>query len=120
STPRGWSWPTGDAIHFPRLVDRFWQNTRRCVGWEVQYFGTIEPQRRGAPHFHAALRGTIPRTELRAIAAATYHQVWWPAHDDIKYSGSNVPRWNDDAHGFVDPDTGQSLPTFDDAAEQLD
>ena len=56
---------------------------RRCVGWEVQYFGTIEPQRRGAPHFHAALRGTIPRTELRAIAAATYHQVWWPAHDEI-------------------------------------
>ena len=70
-----------DAIHFPKIVDRFWQNTRRCVGWEVQYFGTIEPQRRGAPHFHAAVRGTIPRAELRAIAAATYHQVWWPAHD---------------------------------------
>ncbi|HWR48579.1 MAG TPA: replication initiator, partial [Pseudonocardiaceae bacterium] len=30
-----------DAIHFPALVDRFWQNTRRCVGWEVQYFGTV-------------------------------------------------------------------------------
>lgn len=90
------------------------------MGWEVQYFGTIEPQRRGAPHFHAALRGTIPRTELRAIAAATYHQVWWPAHDEIKYSGSSVPRWDDDAHGFVDPDTGQPLPTFDEAADALD
>jgi hypothetical protein len=33
-----------DAIHFPALVDRFWQNTRRCVGWDVQYFGTVEPQ----------------------------------------------------------------------------
>jgi hypothetical protein len=65
-----------DAIHFPALVDRFWQNTRRCVGWDVQYFGTVEPQKRGAPHFHAALRGTIPRAELRAIIAATYHQVW--------------------------------------------
>jgi hypothetical protein len=65
-----------DAIHFPALVDRFWQNTRRCVGWDVQYFGTIEPQKRGAPHFHAAIRGTILRTELRAITAATYHQVW--------------------------------------------
>jgi hypothetical protein len=32
-----------DAIHFPALVDRFWQNTRRCVGWDVQYFGTVEP-----------------------------------------------------------------------------
>ena len=56
-----------DAIHFPALVDRFWQNTRRCVGWEVQYFGTVEPQKRGAPHFHAAIRGAIPRAELRAI-----------------------------------------------------
>lgn len=65
-----------DAIHFPAALDRFWQNTRRCVGWDVQYFGTIEPQKRGAPHFHAAIRGTIPRAELRAITAATYHQVW--------------------------------------------
>jgi hypothetical protein len=64
-----------DAIHFPALVDRFWQNTRRCVGWDVQYFGTVEPQKRGAPHFHAAIRGAIPRAELRAITAATYHQV---------------------------------------------
>ncbi|MGH4025406.1 MAG: replication initiator, partial [Pseudonocardiaceae bacterium] len=54
-----------DAVHFPALVDRFWQNTRRCVGWDVQYFGTVEPQRRGAPHFHAAIRGAIPRAELR-------------------------------------------------------
>jgi len=30
-----------DAIHFPALLDRFWQNTRRCVGWDVQYFGTV-------------------------------------------------------------------------------
>jgi hypothetical protein len=54
-----------DAIHFPALVDRFWQNTRRCVGWDVQYFGTVEPQKRGAPHLHAAIRGAIPRAELR-------------------------------------------------------
>jgi hypothetical protein len=49
-----------DAIHFPALVDLFWQNTRRCVGWDVQYFGTVEPRKRGAPHFHAAIRGAIP------------------------------------------------------------
>jgi hypothetical protein len=30
-----------DAIHFPALLDRFWQNTRRCVGWDVQYFGHL-------------------------------------------------------------------------------
>jgi hypothetical protein len=108
-----------DAIHFPKVVDRFWQNTRRCVGWDVQYFGTLEPQRRGAPHFHAAIRGTIPRAELRAIAAATYHQVWWPAHDVQLYRGDHVPRWDDRTKGFVDPDTRERLPDFDDACEDL-
>jgi hypothetical protein len=106
-----------DAIHFPKIVDRFWQNTRRCVGWDVQYFGTIEPQRRGAPHFHAAIRGTIPRAELRAIAAATYHQVWWPAHDTAVYSGDRMPRWDDRARAFVDPDTREPLPTWEEATD---
>jgi hypothetical protein len=92
-----------DAIHFPALVDRFWQNTRRCVGWDVQYFGTVEPQKRGAPHFHAALRGTIPRAELRAITAATYHQVWWPAHDQLVYTDDRFPVWDTRAGAFVDP-----------------
>jgi hypothetical protein len=98
-----------DAIHFPALVDRSWQNTRRCVGWDVQYFGTVEPQKRGAPHFHAALRGTISRAELRAITAATYHQVWWPPHDNLVYGGERLPIW----------DTGTPLPTWEHACEEL-
>ncbi|MFC4945672.1 replication initiator [Pseudonocardia sp. GCM10023141] len=106
-----------DAIHFPRLLDRFWQNTRRCVGWDVQYFGTVEPQKRGAPHFHAAIRGSISRAELRAIAAATYHQVWWPAHDHQTYSGNTMPRWDDRTKGFVDPETREPLPTWDEATD---
>ena len=108
-----------DAIHFPALVDRFWQNTRRCVGWEVQYFGTVEPQKRGAPHFHAAIRGAIPRAELRAITAATYHQVWWPAHDQLHYSGDRLPVWDTRAKAFTDPDTGTPLPSWDRACEDL-
>ncbi len=106
-----------DAIHFPKLLDRFWQNTRRCVGWDVQYFGTVEPQKRGAPHFHAAIRGTIPRSELRAITAATYHQVWWPAHDELVYSGDRLPRWDHHHRAFVDPDTREPLPTWDEATD---
>ncbi len=108
-----------DAIHFPALVDRFWQNTRRCVGWEVQYFGTVEPQQRGAPHFHAAIRGAIPRTELRQIVAATYHQVWWPPHDDLVYGGDRMPVWDMQARAFVDPDSRAPLPGFDQACEGL-
>ncbi|HEX4099576.1 MAG TPA: replication initiator, partial [Pseudonocardiaceae bacterium] len=108
-----------DAIHFPALVDRFWQNTRRCVGWDVQYFGTVEPQKRGAPHFHAAIRGAIPRVELRAITAATYHQVWWPAHDQPVYTDERLPVWDTRAKAFTDPDTGTPLPTFDQACQDL-
>ena len=108
-----------DAIHFPALVDRFWQNTRRCVGWDVQYFGTVEPQKRGAPHLHAAVRGAIPRAELRAITAATYHQVWWPAHDQLIYGEERLPVWDTRAKGFTDPDTGALLPSWDQACEQL-
>ncbi len=108
-----------DAIHFPALVDRFWQNTRRCVGWDVQYFSTVEPQKRGAPHLHAAIRGAIPRADLRAITAATYHQVWWPAHDQLLYGGERLPMWDTRAKGFTDPDTGALLPSWDQACEQL-
>jgi hypothetical protein len=49
-----------DTLHLPKLIDRFWQNLRRCAGYQVQYFATIEPQRRGAAHLHAAIRGAIP------------------------------------------------------------
>ncbi|HZA81873.1 MAG TPA: replication initiator [Actinomycetes bacterium] len=107
-----------DALHFPKLVDRFWQNLRRCAGYQVQYFATIEAQRRCAPHLHAAVRGAIPRRIVRQVRAATYHQVWWPLHDTPIYV-DGVPVWTDGA-GYVDPDTGEPLPTWDEALDDLD
>ena len=65
-----------DALTFAALFDRFIQNLRRYLGRDVQYFAAVEPQRRLAPHVHIAIRGTIARTELRKVLAATYHQVW--------------------------------------------
>jgi hypothetical protein len=109
-----------DAVHFAALLDRFVQNVRRCVGWEVQYFSTVEPQRRLAPHWHAAIRGSVSRTELRAVTEATYHQVWWPKHDQPVYGGDRLPVWDDRAKGFVDPDTRKPLPTWDEALDQVD
>jgi hypothetical protein len=38
-----------DALHFSALFDRFMQNLRRFLGYDVQYFAAIEPQRRLAP-----------------------------------------------------------------------
>nr|WP_239394594.1 replication initiator [Frankia sp. CiP3] len=109
-----------DAIHFPKLVDRFWQNLRRAVGYDVQYFACLEPQRRLAPHLHAAMRGTIPRVLLRLVAAATYHQVWWPACDRPLYSADRLPVWDDDMGGYTDPDTGASLPTWEEALDAIE
>ncbi len=108
-----------DALHFPKLVDRFWQNLRRCAGYEVQYFAAIEAQRRLAPHLHAAMRGTIPRTIVREVRAATYHQVWWPAHDTPIYTTA-LPRWSPETDGYIDPGTGIPLPTWDEALDALD
>jgi hypothetical protein len=108
-----------DAIHFAKLVDRLWQNTRRVTGYEVQYFASVEPQRRLAPHLHAAVRGTIPRQELRQIVAATYAQVWWPQADQPVYVDTE-PVWSDEHGGYVDPDTQAVLPTWDDALDALD
>ena len=68
-----------DALAFAALFDRFIQNLRRYLGYDVQYFAAVEPQQRLAPHIHIAMRGTVSRAELRRVLAATYHQVWWPA-----------------------------------------
>jgi hypothetical protein len=107
-----------DAIHFPALVDRFIKNLRRYVGYDAQYFGAIEPQKRLAPHLHLALRGTVPRAGLRQIIAATYYQVWWPATDEVRFDGEHLPAWHDDA-GYLDPDTGEVLPTWDQALDAI-
>ena len=109
-----------DAMHFAKLVDRFWQNLRRAVGYQVQYFATVEPQRRLAPHLHAAIRGAIPRVSLRQVIAATYHQLWWPPHDEPVYTGDQLPVWNDAAGAYCDPTTGEPLPTWDEALDRID
>ncbi|ONH36591.1 replication initiation protein [Protofrankia sp. BMG5.30] len=108
-----------DAIHFPKLLDRFWQNLRRAVGYDVQYFACLEPQRRLAPHLHAAMRGTIPRLLLRQVAAATYHQVWWPPSDRPVYSIDRLPVWDEQAGGYHDPDSGAALPSWDEALDAI-
>src|SRR5690606_2429564 len=92
---------------------------RRVAGYDVQYFATVEPQKRLAPHLHMAVRGTLPRAELRQIVAATYHQVWWPPVDTVRFEGDHLPVWADGV-GYLDPTTGEVLPTWDQALDDLD
>ncbi|WP_308113390.1 replication initiator [Antribacter soli] len=110
-----------DALVFSKLVDRFWQNLRRCAGYKVQYFATVEAQKRLAPHLHAAVRGSIPRKTVKAVAAATYYAAWWPPIDTVRYS-TRVPVWDTETAGgaYVDPDTGEVLPTWKEATARLE
>ena len=84
-----------DALHFAALFDRFIQNLRRYLGYDVQDFAAIEPQRRLAPHAHVALRGTVSRADLRQVIAATYHQVWWPPTATTRFDGDQLPVWHE-------------------------
>jgi hypothetical protein len=108
-----------DALHFAALTDRFIQNLRRVLGYEAQYFGAVEPQRRLAPHLHMAIRGAVPRSVVRQVIAATYHQVWWPATDVIRYEGDELPVWDEDGQRYLDPATGEVLPTWDQALDAI-
>ena len=108
-----------DALHFAALFDRFIQNLRRYTGYDLQYFAAIEPQRRLAPHIHLAIRGTISRQELREVIAATYHQVWWPSTETVKYDGGHLPVWDEHTGTYLDPDTGEVLPTWDQALDAI-
>ena len=108
-----------DALHFAALFDRFIQNLRRFLGYDVQYFAAVEPQRRLAPHVHIAMRGTLSRTELRQVLAATYHQVWWPPADTVKNDDASLPVWHEASGHYLDPATGEVLPTWDDALDAI-
>ena len=109
-----------DALHFAKLIDRLMQNLRRCAGFKVQYFAAIEPQRRLAPHLHAAIRGVLPRAVVRQVIAATYHQVWWPSFSKVVYGNHHLPVWDELHCGYVAADTGEVLPTWQEALDRLD
>ncbi len=108
-----------DALHFAALFDRLIQNLRRFVGYDLQYFAAVEPQKRLAPHVHVAIRGTVSRTELRQVLAATYHQVWWPPTDTIRHDDAHPPVWHAASGRYLDPATGEFLPAWDDALDAI-
>jgi replication initiator protein RepSA len=108
-----------DALHFSALVDRFIQNLRRVLGYDAQYFGAVEPQKRLAPHLHLAIRGAVPRAVVRQVIAATYHQVWWPSTDVVRYTGDDLPVWDEDTGAYLDRGTGEVLPTWDQALDGI-
>jgi hypothetical protein len=119
--PEGYNYTAAaqDALHFAALFDRFIQNLRRYCGYDLQYFAAIEPQRRLAPHVHMAIRGTVSRRELREVIAATYHQVWWPSTSTVRFEGDCLPVWDEHTAAYLDPETGEVLPTWDQVLDAI-
>ncbi|MFC9876720.1 replication initiator [Nocardia salmonicida] len=109
-----------DTIHTSKLFSTWIENLRRAVGWNVQYFATVEPQRRAAPHLHVALRGSFSKKLLTQVTAATYRTIWWPHFDKPVYGEGRMPVWDYDAGTFVDPRTGRPLTYWDDALAVMD
>ena len=107
-----------DALAFAALFDRLIQNLRRYLGYDLQYFAAIEPQRRLAPHVHLAMRGTVSRAEIHRVLAATYHQVWWPDSTEVKYE-DELPVWDEHTGNYLDPATGEVLTAWDQALDEL-
>lgn len=106
-----------DALHFPKLLDRWFQNLRRCAGYKVQYFGAVEAQRRLAPHFHVATRGALPRWVVKAVTRATYVNIWWPQMDRPVFT-ETAPEW--DGIDYVSPTDGEPLKTWEEALDELE
>ena len=107
-----------DAVHFAALFDRLIQNLRRFLGYDLQYFAAVEPQKRLAPHVHLAIRGTVSRKDLRQVIAATYHQVWWPP-TVMRFDDGEAPVWHEPSGGYLDPATGELLPTWQEALDAI-
>ena len=66
-----------------------------------------------------ALRGTVSRRELREVIAATYHQVWWPSTATVHFDGDRLPVWDEAKATYLDPETGEVLPTWDQALDAI-
>ena len=108
-----------DAIHFPALFDRLIQNLRRYLGYDVQYFAAIEPQKRLAPHAHIAFRGAISRADLRRSSPPPTTRSGGPPPARSGTQDDELPVWHEPSGNYVDPETGEVLPTWDQALDAI-
>jgi hypothetical protein len=65
------------------------------------------------------MRGTLSRTELRQVLAVTYHQVWWSPTHQVKHDDTSLPVWHEASGNYLDPATGELLPTWDQTLDAL-
>jgi hypothetical protein len=66
-----------------------------------------------------AIRGAVPRSVVRQVIAATYHQVWWPSTEVVRFDGDELPMWDEGLGTYLDPATGEVLSTWDQAVDAI-
>jgi hypothetical protein len=63
--------------------------------------------------------GRPPRGRPALAGPPTWHQVWWPDKPAKYRDGNELPVWDDQAGRYVDPATGEILPTWDEALDGI-
>ena len=53
------------------------------------------------------------------MLAATYHQVWWPDTSTVCFDGDRLPVWDEHTGTYLDPATGEVLPSWDQALDAI-
>jgi hypothetical protein len=66
-----------------------------------------------------AERMACPTIRDVARAVAEEHQVWWPSTDVVRFDGDHLPVWHEASGRYLDPDTGELLPTWDEALDAI-
>ena len=107
-----------DALHFPALFDRLIQNLRRFLGYDLQYFAAVEPQRRLAPHVQSRSAAPCP-----ALSCGRSSRDLPPGLVALHRHGPprrRAPaRWHAASGSYIDPETGEFLPTWDQALDAI-
>jgi hypothetical protein len=53
------------------------------------------------------------------VLAAAYHQVWWPPTHTVKHDDASLPVRHETSGNYLDPTTGELLPTWDQAVDAI-
>lgn len=45
--------------------------------------------------------------------------MWWPCTAVVRYDGNELPQWHEATGRYIDPGTGELLPTWDQALDAI-
>jgi hypothetical protein len=107
------------ALHFAPVFDRFIQNLRRFLGYHLQYFASVEPQKRLAPHVTSRYAAPSPAPICARSSPPPITRSWWPATDAVRFDGEELPILHEVSGNYLDPGTGEVLPTWDQTLDAI-